>query len=284
MFRHSLSSMNSKKTRSCLLLIFYLHNTSGTVSFAPHLLPIIIYNTLEFQLWSRVRTLIAAMIEERCGPSVVFDRFRPFSQKPVQSSECSVVMNELCGALETDLADLLIALFYVSNRISHVFGSRVYPSDRILSSRLSVHYYERSQPVCVPPSLPQVVPQVLPPSLPPKASRSPSVPLPKPWLLVRFVRYQKSTNLLIRKALHHHLIRESAQDFKSDMCFQSTAVFGVSSTSEAYIVGVFEDTNLCPIHAKRVTIMAKDSQLVCRVRKERPYLAPYGHYHLHGQQ
>ncbi|GLD45839.1 histone H3, embryonic-like protein [Lates japonicus] len=55
-------------------------------------------------------------------------------------------------------------------------------------------------------------------------------------------RYQKSTELLIRK---------------------------LPSACEAYLVGLFEDTNLCAIHAKRVTIMPKDIQLARRIRGER---------------
>lgn len=41
--------------------------------------------------------------------------------------------------------------------------------------------------------------------------------------------------------------------------------------SEAYLVGLFEDTNLCAIHAKRVTIMPKDIQLARRIRGERAW-------------
>ena len=37
----------------------------------------------------------------------------------------------------------------------------------------------------------------------------------------------------------------------------------------SYLVGLFEDTNLCAIHAKRVTIMPKDIQLARRIRGER---------------
>ncbi|KAJ0170172.1 hypothetical protein K1T71_014100 [Dendrolimus kikuchii] len=67
-------------------------------------------------------------------------------------------------------------------------------------------------------------------------------------------RYQKSTELLIRKLPFQRLVREIAQDFKTDLRFQ---------------IGLFEDTNLCAIHAKRVTIMPKDIQLARRVRGER---------------
>ena len=100
-------------------------------------------------------------------------------------------------------------------------------------------------------------------------------------------RYQKSTELLIRKVsliISHfnkhfilflsqlpfqRLVREIAQDFKTDLRFQSSAVMALQEASEAYLVGLFEDTNLCAIHAKRVTIMPKDIQLARRIRGER---------------
>nr|XP_034299742.1 uncharacterized protein LOC117681021 [Crassostrea gigas] len=77
-------------------------------------------------------------------------------------------------------------------------------------------------------------------------------------------RYQKSTELLIRKLPFQRLVREIAQDFKTDLRFQSSAVMALHEASEAYLVGLFEDTNLCAIHAKRVTIMPKDIQLARR--------------------
>ncbi|XP_078284208.1 histone H3-like [Rhinoraja longicauda] len=82
-------------------------------------------------------------------------------------------------------------------------------------------------------------------------------------------RYQKSTELLIRKLPFQRLVREIAQDFKTDLRFQSSAVMALQEASEAYLVGLFEDTNLCAIHAKRVTIMPKDIQLARRIRGER---------------
>ncbi|XP_069092275.1 histone H3.3 [Pleurodeles waltl] len=77
-------------------------------------------------------------------------------------------------------------------------------------------------------------------------------------------RYQKSTELLIRKLPFQRLVREIAQDFKTDLRFQSAAIGALQEASEAYLVGLFEDTNLCAIHAKRVTIMPKDIQLARR--------------------
>ena len=83
-------------------------------------------------------------------------------------------------------------------------------------------------------------------------------------------RYQKSTELLIRKLPFQQLVRESAQDLgKINMCFQSGAIMALQEASEAYLVGLLEDSNLCTIHTKRVMIMLKDIQLACRIRGER---------------
>ncbi|VDM82753.1 unnamed protein product [Strongylus vulgaris] len=82
------------------------------------------------------------------------------------------------------------------------------------------------------------------------------------------LRFQSSA-LLIRKLPFQRLVREIAQDFKTDLRFQSSAVMALQEASEAYLVGLFEDTNLCAIHAKRVTIMPKDIQLARRIRGER---------------
>jgi len=82
-------------------------------------------------------------------------------------------------------------------------------------------------------------------------------------------RYQKSTELLIRKLPFQRLVREIAQDFKTDLRFQSSAVMALQESAEAYLVSLFEDTNLASIHAKRVTIMPKDIALARRLRGER---------------
>ena len=82
-------------------------------------------------------------------------------------------------------------------------------------------------------------------------------------------KYQKSTELLIRKLPFQRLVKEVAQEYKSDLRFQSSAVLALQEASESYLVGLFEDTNLCAIHAKRVTIMPKDMQLARRIRGEK---------------
>ena len=89
-------------------------------------------------------------------------------------------------------------------------------------------------------------------------------------------QYQKSTELLIRKLPFQRLVREIASDsevIKSPLCdkvrFQSAAIMALQEATEAYLIGLFEDSNLCAIHAKRVTIMPKDIQLARRIRGER---------------
>ena len=69
---------------------------------------------------------------------------------------------------------------------------------------------------------------------------------------------------MIRKLPFQRLVREIAQDFKTDLRFQSCVVAALQEALEAYLVGLFEDTNLCAIHAKRVTMIKKDMQLARR--------------------
>jgi histone H3 len=82
-------------------------------------------------------------------------------------------------------------------------------------------------------------------------------------------KYQKSTELLMRKLPFQRVVREVAQNFASDLRFQSSAILALQEAAEAYLVGLFEDTNLCAIHAKRVTIQPKDMYLALRLRGER---------------
>jgi histone H3 len=82
-------------------------------------------------------------------------------------------------------------------------------------------------------------------------------------------RYQKSSDLLIRKLPFSRLVREIAQDFKGDLRFQSASVLALQEACEAYLTHLFEDTNSSAIHAKRVTIMPKDIQLARRIRGEK---------------
>ena len=87
--------------------------------------------------------------------------------------------------------------------------------------------------------------------------------------LMEIQRYQKSTELLVCKLPFQRLVREVAQDYKTDLRFQSSAIVALQEAAESFLVGLFEDTNLCVIHAKCVTIMPKDIQLACRIHGDR---------------
>ena len=82
-------------------------------------------------------------------------------------------------------------------------------------------------------------------------------------------RYQKSTGLLIRKLPFMRLVRELGLKLKTDLRFQADAMLALQEASEAYMVGLFEDSNRAAIHAKRVTIMPKDILLARRIRGEK---------------
>jgi histone H3 len=79
-------------------------------------------------------------------------------------------------------------------------------------------------------------------------------------------KYQKNTDLLIRKLPFQRLVREVASEMANDLRFQSHAILALQEASESYLTSLFEDTNLCAIHAKRITIMPKDMQLARRIR------------------
>ena len=80
--------------------------------------------------------------------------------------------------------------------------------------------------------------------------------------------FQKTSALLIRKLPFQRLVREIAQDFKTDLRFQSAAILCLQEAAEAYLVRLFDDANLCAIHARQVTILPKDIQLARRIRGE----------------
>ena len=82
-------------------------------------------------------------------------------------------------------------------------------------------------------------------------------------------KYQKSINNLLPRAPFQRLVRNIVSDMDHQLRFQSTALAALQEASEAYLVGVFEDTNLCAIHANRVTVMKKDMDLARRIRGDR---------------
>jgi histone H3/H4 len=106
-------------------------------------------------------------------------------------------------------------------------------------------------------------------SAPAAESRKPFRYRPGTLALREIRKYQKSTELLLRKSPFQRLVREIAQDYRSFLRFQSSALLALQEACEAYMVGMFEDSNLCAIHAKRVTVFPKDIQLARRIRGER---------------
>lgn len=85
-------------------------------------------------------------------------------------------------------------------------------------------------------------------------------------------RYQKSTKALLPRAPFHRIVRDITREHDSDLRFSSQGLVALQEAAEAYLVGIFEDTNLCAIHAKRATIMKKDMELARRIRGDRDHV------------
>lgn len=79
-------------------------------------------------------------------------------------------------------------------------------------------------------------------------------------------KYQKSSDLLIRKLPFQRLVREISQSYKSDLRYQQGAIDAIQAAAESFLVALFEDSQLCAIHARRVTITPKDMELTLRLR------------------
>ena len=100
-----------------------------------------------------------------------------------------------------------------------------------------------------------------------KAKRRPHRYRPGTKALREIRRYQKSTDLLICKLPFQRVVRQITQDLspKDPLRFQGSALLALQEASEAYLVELMENTNLCAIHAKRVSIFPKDMQLARRL-------------------
>jgi histone H3 len=82
-------------------------------------------------------------------------------------------------------------------------------------------------------------------------------------------KYQQSTDFLIAKAPFRRLVREITEKVGRYHRWQSIALEAIQEASETYITALMADTNLCALHAKRVTIQPRDVQLALRLRGER---------------
>jgi histone H3 len=82
-------------------------------------------------------------------------------------------------------------------------------------------------------------------------------------------KYQKKTDLVIRKLPFQRLVRDFAVDFMPESRFQPSALSALQECTEAFLVGLMEDTQLCTLHAKRITCMKRDMQLAKRIRGDK---------------
>ena len=78
-------------------------------------------------------------------------------------------------------------------------------------------------------------------------------------------KFYKSTGFLVKKLPFARWVREIAQGQWGNLSFQVMALLALQEVAEAYVVNLFEDTNLCTVHARAVTLMPKDIQLACRI-------------------
>jgi len=139
---------------------------------------------------------------------------------------------------------------------------------------------KQSTPLSKPPSSSKVPRKSLmqAPSKSPKNYKSPKSPkTPKSPRIRRYRagtkalmeirRYQKTSDLLIPKLPFSRVIREVVQSVAAaDMRFQAVAILALQEAAEAFLVTLFEDSILCAIHARRVTLMPKDMDLARRIR------------------
>ncbi|XP_039624732.1 histone H3-like centromeric protein A [Polypterus senegalus] len=88
--------------------------------------------------------------------------------------------------------------------------------------------------------------------------------------LMEIRKYQKSTDLLIQKLPFSRVVREVCKDLtQMDLKWQALALAALQEAAEAFLVRLFQDSYLCAIHAKRVTLYSKDIQLARRIRGQR---------------
>ena len=74
-------------------------------------------------------------------------------------------------------------------------------------------------------------------------------------------KYQSGKEVLIRRLPFKRVVKEIVQGLRADLCLQSTAMMALQEVGETFLVGLLEQSNLCTLHAKHVTIMPKDIQL-----------------------
>ena len=97
-------------------------------------------------------------------------------------------------------------------------------------------------------------------------SRNPTGITQVQWHSDRSEGTRKALNCCAGSCVAARLVREVTQDFRVDLCFQTTALLAIQEAMEAWLVRLMEDMNLCAIHAKWVTIQPRDLKLVHHIR------------------
>ncbi|XP_061875921.1 LOW QUALITY PROTEIN: histone H3-like centromeric protein A [Colius striatus] len=111
-----------------------------------------------------------------------------------------------------------------------------------------------------------------PPPAPPRRRPPPAEPLrlyrPPQRVLKEIRKYQSSTQLLLRQRPFARLVREICLQFTRgvDYRWQSMALLALQEAAEAFVVRLLEDSYLCSLHARRVTLQPRDVQLARRLR------------------
>ena len=110
--------------------------------------------------------------------------------------------------------------------------------------------------------------RALPPHAGGKTVKKPHRYRPGTVALREIRKYQKSTELLCRKAPFRRLVKELITDINSELRLQEKAAVALQEGAEAYLAGLFTDANLEALHAKRVTVMPKDIKIARTIRRE----------------
>ena len=82
-------------------------------------------------------------------------------------------------------------------------------------------------------------------------------------------KLQRSTDLLVPRLPFQRVVKEICGKINSDLRFSAQGLLALQESAESFMTGLFEDSYMCSIHAKRVTLMPKDVQLARRIRGER---------------
>jgi histone H3 len=81
-------------------------------------------------------------------------------------------------------------------------------------------------------------------------------------------RFARAPDMCIRRASFQQVVKDITWEIDSTYKFHTQAILAIQEAAEAYMIGLFEDCNLCAGHARRVTIYPKDMHLARRIRGE----------------